>query len=111
MRSCLVAAAAVLVNSAAAKICQNITVPLNITSRTGVFDIAPLISNADATTFIQNLTRQGENFTEIALSGYNTTARTYKISTQFCMPSEMAANDPTAQILSHGLGFDKTWVG
>lgn len=99
-----------LTGSAIAKTCVNMTVPVTISARTGVFDIPVPQTNLDATTFIQNQTQQGRNFTETALSGYATTAGTYDISTQFCMPSSMDASSskPTLQILTHGIGFDKT---
>ena len=99
---------ALLIGSTAAKICQNITVPVDISARTGIFDLPIPQSNSDATAFIQNLTQQGRNFTDVALTGYQTTAGRYQISTQFCVPSENAVSNPTLQILTHGIGFDKT---
>ena len=101
-------ALAALVGSAAAKQCTNMTVPVNISARNGIFDIAIPQTNLDATTFIQNLTRQGQNFSEVALSGYATTSGTYNISTQFCVPSAGNVSNPTVQVLTHGVGFDKT---
>ena len=108
VKSALVAV--VLAGSAAAKTCINMTVPVTISARTGIFNIAVPQTNLDATTFIQNQTQQGRNFTQTALSGYATTSGTYNISAQFCMPSSMnaTATKPTLQILTHGIGFDKT---
>ena len=90
-----------------AKSCKDVTVQLNLTARTAVYDIPILVSDSDATTFVQNLTQQGQNFSEIALSGYQTTAGSYGISTQFCTPSGNLPQNPTVQILTHGVGFDK----
>ena len=103
-------AVAVFAASAAAKTCTNLTVPVTISARTGVFNIPVPQTNFDATAFIQNQTQQGRNFTETALSGYATTAGTYDISAQFCMPSDMDTIMalPTLQVLTHGIGFDKT---
>ena len=98
----------VLAGSAVAKTCINMTVPVTISARTGVFDIAVPQSNLDAITFALNATQQGKNFTETVLSGYATTAGTYDISAQFCLPSSMSTSKPTVQILTHGIGFDKT---
>ena len=105
-------AVAVFAASAAAKTCTNLTVPVTISARTGVFNIPVPQTNFDATAFIQNQTQQGRNFTETALSGYATTAGTYDISAQFCMPSDMDTSMtlPTLQVLTHGIGFDKTSV-
>jgi len=98
----------ILAGSAAAKVCINQTVTVDISARTGVFNIALPQTNLDATTFIQNITQQGRNFTDVALTGYATTAGTYNISTQFCTPSMSNGTNPTVQVLTHGIGFDKT---
>ena len=105
-------AVAVFAASAAAKSCTNLTVPVTISARTGVFNIPVPQTNFDAPAFIQNQTQQGRNFTETALSGYATTPGTYDISAQFCTPSDMdtITTLPTLQVLTHGIGFDKTWV-
>lgn len=101
------AVSAVLASSAVAKTCMNLTVPVHIKSRNAVFDIAVPQTNLDVTTFIQNVTQQGRNFTQAALTGYNTVSGTYNISAQFCQPSNYTANHPTVQVLTHGIGFDK----
>lgn len=108
MRGLTVTAWAVLAAFATAKKCMNMTVPVTISARTGVFNIAVPQTNLDATTFIQNQTQQGRNFSEVALTGYATTAGTYKISAQFCVPSVDNHTNPTVQVLTHGIGFDKT---
>lgn len=99
---------ALLVSSAAAKQCMNISVPVDISARTAIFDLLVPRSNSDATAFIQNFTQQGRNYTDIALTGYQNTAGKYQISTQFCVPSVNNVSTPTLQILTHGIGFDKT---
>ena len=103
-------AVAVFAASAAAKSCTNLTVPVTISARTGVFNIPVPQTNYDATAFIQNQTQQGRNFTETALAGYATTAGMYEISAQLCRPSDLDTTTtlPTLQILTHGIGFDKT---
>ena len=62
-----------------------------------------------AIAFIQNATKQGANFTETALTGYRTTSRKYSISATFCQPDQDTAKDPTVQVLTHGIGFDKSY--
>jgi hypothetical protein len=102
-------AVVLLARLATAKVCMNMTVPVDISARTGVFNIAVPQTNLDATTFIQNQTQQGRNFTKVALLDYATTSGRYNISTQLCMPSAGNATNPTIQILTHGIGFDKTY--
>ena len=99
---------ALLLGLAAARTCVNLTVPVDISARTGVFNLAVPQTNLDSTTFIQNLTQQGRNFTNVALSGYATTSGIYDISAQFCAPSVTNPSRSTLQVLTHGIGFDKT---
>lgn len=98
-----------LAGFAFSKQCTNVSVPVTIKSRNAVFGgtILPL-TNLDATTFVQNVTQQGQNFTATALTGYADVLGTYNISAQFCAPSVNNASNPTVQILTHGIGFDKT---
>jgi hypothetical protein len=103
-----ITALAVLAASASAKQCINTTVPVNLRARQAVFNLAVPQTNLEATDFILNMTQQGRNFTDVVLTGYNTTTGTYNISTQFCMPSNDNSTSPTVQVLTHGIGFDKT---
>ncbi|KAL9124992.1 MAG: hypothetical protein Q9217_005747 [Psora testacea] len=83
------------------------TVPVPISARTGIFNIPVPQTNLEVTSFIQNNTQQGRNFSETVLTGYKTTAGTYNISTQFCFPTVQNHSNPTIQVLTHGIGFDK----
>ncbi|TKA67462.1 hypothetical protein B0A49_09356 [Cryomyces minteri] len=112
MHAFSLSALALLSSSAAARTCHNITVPVSISSRNGVFNnTAAPQTNLDATTFVQNQTRQGQNFTAVALTAYATVTGNYNISAQFCLPSgsNSTLTNPTVQILTHGIGFDKTY--
>lgn len=95
---------ALLAASAAAKQCTNFTVPVTISARTGVFgNSATIETSLDATTFAQNMTRQGRNYTAQALTGYKTTEGTYNISATYCVPSFSDASGIHAiQVLTHG---------
>ncbi|KAL8689961.1 MAG: hypothetical protein Q9224_004518 [Gallowayella concinna] len=99
----------VLAGSIAAKQCLNITVPVSISARNGVFNIPTLQGNSDATTFAQNLTSIRGNFTQEALLDYATVTGEYNISVKFCKPDVENGTNPTVQVLTHGLGFDKTY--
>lgn len=48
--------------------CQNITVPVTISARNGVFNIAVPSTNVETTNFILNLNQQGHNFSEVLLT-------------------------------------------
>lgn len=95
--------------ASAAKQCLNQTVSVDIEARNAEFAswVTPH-SNIDVTWFIQNATRQSHNFTDEALTGYHTVTGTYNSSTRFCWDDEKTPEKPTLQILTHGVGFDKT---
>jgi len=65
------AVAASVVGIVSAKQCQNITVPVTISARNGLFDAQALtpVTNIDVTNFILNLVQQGENYTANVLQG------------------------------------------
>ena len=98
-----------------AKICTNFTIPVNITTRTGIFgNVPPPVDGVAVTGFVQNLTTQGRNYTALALTDYATTAGIFNISAKFCHPDNAytggndSGNGTTVQFLTHGIGFDKT---
>lgn len=106
MHAVTLSSLALMAGAATARICTNITVPVDISARTGIFgNMATPQTNLDATTFAQNLTRRAQNFTDVALTGYQTTCGNYNISAMYCRPDNGTAK--TLQILTHGIGFDK----
>ena len=93
-----------------AKICMNATVPVSISSRQAVFgNLEVPHTPVEVTAIGQAAAVQGANGTAQALTDYHTVSGTYNISTQFCVPSTMSGNNPTVQVLTHGIGFDKTY--
>lgn len=109
MKAYTITALAALIGLASAKKCQNITVPVQVSARQGVFDVAALTphSNIDVTNFILNLNQQGKNYTANVLQGYNTTSGSYNLSTTYCAPDGGAPN--VVQLLTHGIGFDRSY--
>ena len=101
-------AISLLSSCATGKQCVNITIPISISARQGVFNVPTLQVNLDATVFSQNFTSIKANFTEQALTGYATITGEYNISAKFCKPNVMYGTEPTVQVLTHGIGFDKT---
>ncbi|KAL1635543.1 hypothetical protein SLS56_001594 [Neofusicoccum ribis] len=96
--------------ASATKQCVVQTVPVDIEARNAVFDNSTTPhSNIDATWFVQNMTRQGHNFTNEVVQGFSTVKGTYQISTQLCWDDKTTADNATLQVLTHGIGFDKTY--
>jgi hypothetical protein len=104
-----VVALTLLIGSAYAKSCINQTVPVTVSVRNDVYNIATPQTNLDATAFVLNFTQQGRVFPKTAFQGYQTITGTFNISTQFCTPdSGYNIANPVVQVLTHGIGFDKT---
>ncbi|KAK8181597.1 Alpha/Beta hydrolase protein [Phyllosticta capitalensis] len=107
--STAVVLAALSAVAASEKTCLNQTVPVTISARNGNFSLAAPTNNIDAAAFVQNLSRQGQNYSSAVLNGYNTVSGTYNISTQFCYDNARSGVNVPLQILTHGIGFDKTY--
>ncbi|KAK9771836.1 putative Alpha/Beta hydrolase protein [Seiridium cardinale] len=95
------------VASAAARQCQNLTVPLTLSARNGVFDIQAPETNVDVTNFILDLAQPGHNLTAELLTGYATISGTYEIAATYCEPD--AGPGKALQVLTHGIGFDRSY--
>lgn len=63
------AVTAALAGVALARKCQNITVPVTITARNSVFNLAAPANNIEVTNFILDLTQQGANYPATIMSG------------------------------------------
>ena len=99
-----------LVSLSVAKKCMNATIPVTISSRQGVFSTLRVPHTQEEVTAIaQAAAIQGVNATAQALTGYHTVSGIYNISTQFCAPDNLVSANPTVQVLTHGIGFDKTY--
>ncbi|KAL1611949.1 hypothetical protein SLS60_000172 [Paraconiothyrium brasiliense] len=96
-----------LASFAAARTCSNFSIPIEISSRQGVFPDIPAESNLEVTDFAQQFSQQGRNYSAKVLKGYATVQGKYKISAKYCQPD--SGTGSTIQILSHGIGFDKTY--
>ena len=75
-----------------------------------MFDVPVLRTNLDATTFAQNVTSIRGNFTDMALVDYATVTGDYEISARYCAPDNGTSPNSVLQFLTHGIGFDKSYV-
>ena len=55
-----------------ARQCQNLTIPISVAARQGVFNLTAPATNIAITTFILDLSRQGHNYTKEVLTGVGT---------------------------------------
>lgn len=98
-------ALAASIGMASARKCQNITIPVSISARNGVFNVAVPQNNIDVTNLMLNMAKQESNYTAAVLTGYATVSGAYDLATTFCEP-DMGAGK-VLQILTHGVGFDR----
>lgn len=101
------AAFAALASTAAAARCQNLTIPISVSARNGLFDVTNPTDNIEATNFALRMARQGHNYTMESLNGYHTVSGDYNISATYCEPD--AGPGQVLQILTHGIGFDRRY--
>ncbi|ORY55857.1 Alpha/Beta hydrolase protein [Pseudomassariella vexata] len=92
---------------AGARRCTELTVPVNVSSRNGIFDLEAPSNKVAVTDFVLNLARQGHNYSNELLLGYTTMSSTYSIAATYCEPD--AGPGKALQILTHGIGFDRSY--
>ncbi|KAF2237155.1 hypothetical protein EV356DRAFT_442255 [Viridothelium virens] len=98
---------ALTLGTTTARKCQNITVPIDISARVGIFNIQAPASDIDTTNFFLNDTQQGHNFTQEILEGYRTISGKYNLAATYCAPD--SGHGKVAQVLTHGIGFDRSY--
>jgi hypothetical protein len=104
-----IALLALLGVASAAKVCTNVTVPVNINARQAIFDVPTLESNLDAVKFSLDFTNIGMNYTDVVTKGFHNFQGSYNISAKYCKPEGDDKVNPTVQVLIHGIGFDKSY--
>lgn len=87
--------------------CINLTIPVHLSSRNGIFNVPTPQTDIDVTNFMLEYSQQGHNLTAERLMGYRTVSGSYHIAAEFCMPREDYGKEPTVQVLTHGIGFDR----
>lgn len=95
-----------------AKTCNDITIPVEINARQAIFNQAPITDNFVATEWALDMTstRNGGNYTNTIVAGYQTVIGSYNIGATFCRPDTGIPSNPTVQLLIHGIGFDRSSV-
>jgi len=105
-----IAAASVVLSTASALKCHNLTVPVNLSARNGVFNISAPQNNIEVTNFILDLTQQGTNLSASLLEGYKTVKGHYNLAATYCQPENCEEPPKTVQLLTHGVRtFRETW--
>ena len=93
---------------ASARQCSNLLIPIDIAARQGIFQKVAVESNLDVGAFATRFNEYQKNYTATLLQGYQTLQASYQISAQYCRPDSYGSKG-VIQVLTHGIGFDKTY--
>ncbi|KIW13126.1 hypothetical protein PV08_08313 [Exophiala spinifera] len=105
-----VSSLALAIGLASARKCQNFTVEVEVSARNGVFGIPIPQTNIDVTNFLLGGAMPGVNATQEALTSYATVSGTYELAATYCVPDSVPeSGSKTLQILTHGIGFDRSY--
>lgn len=96
----------ILAGFAAARQCCHFSIPIDISSRQGQFKEVPVETNIEVGGFATRFNEYQANYTATLLQDYQTLQRHYSISAQYCKPD--SGSSGKVQLLTHGIGFDKT---
>lgn len=93
--------------------CIDITVPIHVSVPTYPFKIPPFKNGYEATQFLLQVSkRDAPADSSSLLASPKNISTIYNISTRYCSPTSghpHAKNGQTVQVLTHGLGFDKSY--
>lgn len=97
-----------LASVVAARQCSVFQIPIDISSRQGLFKEVPVENNLDVGGFATHFNEYQKNYSATLLEGYQTLQGSYEISAQYCCPD--SGSSGAIQLLTHGIGFDKRSV-
>lgn len=99
-------AASLFTGYTAARQCQTLSIPVDITSRQGIFKEVPVEGNLDVGAFATRYNQFSFNYSAELFTGFQTLQKSIEISAQYCKPDN--GSNGVVQVLTHGIGFDKT---
>jgi hypothetical protein len=90
-------------------LCFDFSVPIHVSVPITQFDISPFNNNSESTGALVNGVTRTANVQSL-VTGKLHIDRSYDISFRYCEPSRGIALNGNVQVLTHGLGFDKSCV-
>lgn len=94
---------------AAARHCQHLNLNVPLTANNTIFSLDAPSNNAEVTDLILNLTQAGANFVQDSETGTAQISGTYRVGATYCDPGQPSSASKGIQVLSHGIGFDRTY--
>lgn len=95
-----------LASFVAARQCSTFLIPVDVSSRQGQFSEIPVETNLEVGAFAIRFSEFQGNYSDALFEDFQTLQGSYKISAQYCKPD--TGSSGTIQLLTHGIGFDKT---
>ncbi|KAF7559040.1 hypothetical protein G7046_g5099 [Stylonectria norvegica] len=96
-----------LIAAVSARQCHDVIIPVSLTAQNLVLDIQAPLTKIDVSNLILNLAQQGRIYTEVVAKGMANITGDYQLGGTYCEPD--AGPGRELQILTHGLGFDRTY--
>jgi pimeloyl-ACP methyl ester carboxylesterase len=88
--------------------CTDLTIPITATAENVVWAFPELPNAYAVATFFNDATQWSAN-TSALVKGKKNVTGTFHISAKYCTPLQPSKKSSTLQILTHGLGFDKSY--
>ena len=88
--------------------CKNITVPVKISSRNDIFNVSLPTTDIDVANFMLDYSQLGHDLREELRTGYQNVSGTYHLAATYCEPLKGLGHNSTIQIMTPGIGFDRS---
>ncbi|CEJ54934.1 hypothetical protein PMG11_01220 [Penicillium brasilianum] len=93
---------------AARPLCFDFILPIQVSTPITNFTIPPFHDNSESTSMLVNSVARTANVQNL-VAGELKINRAYKINFRYCEPDRRASRNGIMQVLTHGLGFDKSY--
>ncbi|MCJ1388010.1 hypothetical protein MMC18_000854 [Xylographa bjoerkii] len=86
--------------------CVNLTIPVTVSAKSLTLAFPPFQNGYQAEAFVEEVVKRDPSSSPV--SGTKNVTETFSIGAQYCVP-DTQKKSKTIQILTHGLGFDKSY--
>ncbi|KAJ5890618.1 uncharacterized protein N7473_006846 [Penicillium subrubescens] len=93
---------------AARPVCLDFSLPVQVSTAITKFTVSPFHNNSESTSLLVNSVARTANVQNLVAGEVNIT-RAYDINFRYCEPNQGVSRNGIVQILTHGLGFDKSY--
>ncbi|KAK4215333.1 Alpha/Beta hydrolase protein [Rhypophila decipiens] len=91
------------------KICQDLKIPLTVTSTNYVFGLPHFNNDLDVANWVVTATNRNPSIKKTVTPGTKNITATYTIGARFCQPAPGKKSNKVVLLATHGIGFDKSY--